>query len=58
LMDDAMRALRKSNAIAVAMLFVAGVAYGRAVGWSPWLVGIGMVLLGSALVVMTMALGG
>jgi hypothetical protein len=58
LMDDAMRALRMSNAIAVAMLFVAGVAYGRAVGWSPWLVGIGMVLLGSALVVMTMALGG
>ena len=57
-MDDAMRAMRVSNAIAVAMMFAAGVAYGRVVGWSPWAVGLSMVALGSALVAMTIALGG
>jgi hypothetical protein len=49
---------RVSNAIAVAMLFVAGVAYGRSVGWHPAGLGVAMVALGSALVVLTMALGG
>jgi VIT1/CCC1 family predicted Fe2+/Mn2+ transporter len=57
-MDDATRAMRASNGIAVAMMFVAGVAYGRAVGWSPWAVGLFMVALGSVLVAMTIALGG
>jgi hypothetical protein len=57
-MEDAMRAMRASNAIAVAMMFVAGVAYGRVVGWSPWAVGVSMVALGSVLVAMTIALGG
>jgi len=57
-MQNATRALRVSNAIAVAMLFVAGVAYGRSVGWHPWAVGVAMVALGSALVALTMALGG
>jgi VIT1/CCC1 family predicted Fe2+/Mn2+ transporter len=57
-MENATRALRASNAIAVAMLFVAGLAYGRAVGWHPWVVGVAMVALGSALVALTMALGG
>ena len=57
-MHDAMRAMRASNAIAVAMMFIAGVAYGRAVGWSPWAVGLCMVALGSVLVAMTIALGG
>jgi hypothetical protein len=57
-MDDAMRAMRVSNAIAVAMMFVAGVAYGRAVGWWPWAVGVSMVALGSVLVAITIALGG
>lgn len=51
-------ALRVSNAVAVAMLFVAGLAYGRVVGRSPWGFGFGMVALGSALVTLTMALGG
>ena len=50
--------MRVSNAIAVAMMFIAGVAYGRVVGWSPWAVGLSMVALGSALVAMTIALGG
>jgi len=57
-LSSAMRAMRISNAIAIVMLFVAGAAYGRCVGRSPWLVGAGMVLLGGALVALTMALGG
>ena len=57
-MHDATSAMRASNAIAVAMMFMAGVAYGRAIGWSPWAVGAFMVVLGSALVAMTIALGG
>ena len=51
-------AMRVSNAVAIAMLFIAGVAYGRVVDRSPWLVGVFMVGLGSALVAVTMALGG
>ena len=50
--------MRISNAVAVAMLFVAGVAYGRVVGRSPWVVGISMVALGGVLVALTIALGG
>ena len=57
-MHDATRAMRASNAIAVAMMFIAGVVYGRAVGWFPWAVGLFMVALGSVLVAMTIALGG
>jgi hypothetical protein len=55
---DARPALRISNAIAIAMLFIAGVAYGRCVGRSPWAVGIAMVVLGCVLVALTIALGG
>jgi VIT1/CCC1 family predicted Fe2+/Mn2+ transporter len=57
-MHVAPTALRLSNAIAVGMLFICGVAYGRVVGTSPWLVGVSMVGLGVALVGLTMALGG
>ena len=57
-MQDATRAMRASNAIAVAMMFIAGAGYGRAVGWHPWAVGLSMVALGSVLVAMTIALGG
>jgi hypothetical protein len=57
-MNDAVRALRISNAIAIVMLFLTGYAYGRVTGWHPWLVGISMVVLGGALVALTMALGG
>jgi hypothetical protein len=57
-MHDVTTAMRASNAIAVAMMFIAGVAYGRAVGWSPWAVGLFMVALGSVLVALTIALGG
>ena len=51
-------ALRVSNAIAIVMLFLTGYAFGRMTGRRPWLVGIAMVAVGSALVGMTMALGG
>ena len=51
-------AMRLSNAVAIVMLFLTGYAFGRTTGHHPWLVGVGMVVLGSILVVMTMALGG
>ena len=57
-MENAMPALRVSNAIAIVMLFVTGVAYGRRVGRSPWVFGVSMVVLGAVLVALTMALGG
>ena len=57
-MQSAPRAMRVSNAIAIAMLFIAGAAYGRVVGRKPWLLGVLMVLLGGALVSLTIALGG
>jgi hypothetical protein len=57
-MREAMLALRVSNAIAVAMLFMTGYTYGRLIGHRPILTGISMVALGSALVGITIALGG
>jgi hypothetical protein len=57
-MHNAIPALRISNGIAIAMLFLTGFAYGRQAGQHPWLVGLGMILVGCALVGMTIALGG
>jgi hypothetical protein len=57
-MQDAMLAMRASNAVAVAMLFIVGFAYGRSVGRSPLGFGVSMVVLGIVLVAMTIALGG
>ncbi len=57
-MHKAALAMRVSNAIAVGMLFIAGAAYGRYIGRSAMAFGISMVLLGSVLVALTMALGG
>jgi VIT1/CCC1 family predicted Fe2+/Mn2+ transporter len=57
-MRNATSALRTSNGIAIAMLFIAGVAYGRVVGRAPWIIGMSMVALGSVLVALTIALGG
>jgi hypothetical protein len=51
-------AMRVSNSIAIAMLFLTGWAFGRITGRLPWVMGISMVLLGSVLVGLTMALGG
>ena len=57
-MHDAMVALRVSNAIAVSMMFLMGYAFGRLANARPWFMGIVMVVLGAALVSLTMALGG
>ena len=57
-MHDAVPALRISNAIAVVLLFVAGCAFGRITGRRPVWAGGAMVVLGSILVAITMALGG
>ncbi|HTR19486.1 MAG TPA: VIT1/CCC1 transporter family protein [Gemmatimonadales bacterium] len=51
-------AMRVSNTIAIGLLFLAGYAYGRITHYHPWLTGLVMILLGAALVVLTMALGG
>jgi len=55
---DHVRAIRVSNLVAVVMLFIAGSAYGRCIGRSPWIIGAVMVALGAVLVGLTMALGG
>ena len=57
-MNNALLALRVSNAIAIAMLFLTGYAFGRLTGRLPWVMGIAMVILGAVLVGLTMALGG
>jgi hypothetical protein len=57
-MHEARPALRVSNAIAIAMLFLTGWAFGRITGWSSWLIGISMVVLGGLLVALTIVLGG
>ncbi len=57
-MQRATLALRLSNAVAVVMLFLCGYAYGRNTGRRPWVSGVIMVVIGLALVGLTMALGG
>lgn len=58
MMDRVVPALRVSNAIAIALLFLTGYAYGRCAGRLPLLTGIASSLLGIVLVAMTIALGG
>jgi hypothetical protein len=57
-MHHAHAAMRVSNAIAVVMLFFSGYAFGRITGGHAWLTGMAMVMIGIALVALTMALGG
>jgi VIT1/CCC1 family predicted Fe2+/Mn2+ transporter len=57
-MRDAVRAMRVSNAIAVVLLFTAGYAFGHLTGRRPVWVGAAMVVFGSILVGLTIALGG
>jgi VIT1/CCC1 family predicted Fe2+/Mn2+ transporter len=57
-MRSAAPAMRVSNAVAVALLFLTGYAYGRTTGRRPVWVGISMVALGAVLVGITIALGG
>ena len=55
---EAKVALRVSNAIAIALLFLVGLRVGRYVSYRPLLVGLGSVALGALLVAITIALGG
>jgi len=55
---DAGLGLRISNGIAVVMLFLAGYAFGRYAGYRPWRMGLWMAIVGSALVALTIVLGG
>jgi hypothetical protein len=57
-MSDVGLAMRVSNGIAVALLVVAGYAFGRITNYHPWLTSLAMVVLGGVLVVVTIALGG
>jgi hypothetical protein len=58
LIGDARLALRVSNAVAIAMLFVCGYAFGRCAGFRPWATGLSIVAVGAALVGVAIALGG
>jgi VIT1/CCC1 family predicted Fe2+/Mn2+ transporter len=55
---EPLRALRLSNAVAVAMLFALGYRLGKYVSRQPIVVGLSAVVIGAALVVITIALGG
>ncbi len=57
-MKNVAPAMRLSNAVAMVMLFLTGHAYGRITGRRPWVTGIYMIVLGSILVGITIALGG
>jgi hypothetical protein len=57
-MQDALRAMRVSNGIAIALLFLCGFAFGHVARKNPWLTGLVMVVVGATLVGITIALGG
>ena len=58
LIEDARRAVRVSNGIAIGMLFVTGYAFGRFSGHRPFWMATAMVILGGAMVAITIFLGG
>jgi len=58
LMDHVKPAMRTSNAIAVALLFLVGFRLGKYAGVRPWRWGLSMIVLGGVLVAITIALGG
>jgi hypothetical protein len=58
LIDDARLALRISNAILIAMLFITGFYWARYTLGRPWLVGLSFLLGGVVLVLVAIALGG
>jgi VIT1/CCC1 family predicted Fe2+/Mn2+ transporter len=57
-MDSVAYAMRASNAVAIALLFLCGTGFGRLAGYRPLPSGFIMVLLGVVIVVFTIALGG
>jgi hypothetical protein len=56
--NDARLALSISNVIAIALLFVCGFVFARHTGLNPWLAGVVMIAIGSAMVGVAMLLGG
>jgi hypothetical protein len=58
LVENARRALRVSNGIAIVMLFLTGYAFGHLSGHRPLRMAAAMVILGSAMVAITISLGG
>jgi len=58
LFEDARLALRVSNAVAIAMLFLCGFILGRYAGFRPISMGLAVVALGSAMVAVAIVLGG
>ena len=58
LIGDARLALRASNAVAIAMLFVCGFMFARYAGFRPMVMGLSFVALGIAMVGVAIALGG
>lgn len=58
LISEPRHALRVSNGIAIAMLFLTGYAFGCHAGHRPWRMGLAMVLLGGVMVAITISLGG
>jgi hypothetical protein len=57
-MQSTLPALRISNAIAIAMMFMTGYSYGRLTGYHPLRVAVAMVILGAIVVSATIKLGG
>jgi VIT1/CCC1 family predicted Fe2+/Mn2+ transporter len=55
---DANLAVRVSNAIALALLFLLGLRWGHLVGGRPWGIATGLTAIGIVLVLITIALGG
>jgi len=56
--SDPRLALRTSNAVAVVLLFLVGYRFGQNAGHRPWAMGFAIVILGSAMVGITISLGG
>jgi hypothetical protein len=57
-MQNALAALRVSNAIALVMLFIAGYAFALCTGFRGWVMGLGMMVVGVVLAGLAMAVGG
>ncbi len=58
LMDDPVHALRVSNALLIAFMFVLGFRLARHTVGNPWYVGLALALLGTLLTLVAIALGG
>lgn len=56
--EDPWRALRASNILLVALLFVVGYHWARYINANPWVAGLGLLGFGLALVAVAIALGG